>query len=106
MIRPIGEANLGAIAGAMVAAVGGLFAIGIAPAIIYRNAAALFGTPKLGLICFLISGVIGWFIGGQVGPFIGQRLNNQRAEIVAGGISGLLPVLGIACWSWYMVSSR
>jgi hypothetical protein len=106
MIRPFGEANFGAIAGAMIGAVGGLFAIGIPPAIIYRSGAALFGTPKLALISFLVSGLIGWFIGGQFGPLVGQKLNNPRAEMVAGGISGLLPAIIIGCWSWYMVAGR
>ncbi len=106
MIRPFGEANFGAIAGAMVGAVGGLFGIGIPPAIIYQNGAALFGTPKLALLSFLVSGGVAWFIGGQLGPWIGQKLNSPRAEIVVGGISGLLPALLIGCWSWYMVAGR
>ncbi len=90
----------------MIGAVGGLFAIGVPPAIIYRNGAALFQTPKVALMCFLISGVIGWYLGGQLGPFVGQRFNNPRAEIIAGCISGLLPVLIIGCLSWYLVAGH
>jgi hypothetical protein len=99
-----GEANQGALAGAIVGAIGGLFAIGIAPALIYRHIALLFGTPILGLICWLVSGPLGWFIGGQIGPRIGQRFNSPKAEIIAGALGGLVPVILIALWGWYLVA--
>ena len=107
MRRPsFGEANLGAVAAAVVAAIGGLFALGVAPAILGKNPALLFGTPLLGMICFLISGAIGWCIGGQLGPRIGQKFNTPRAEIMAGGVAGLVPVVLIALWGYYMVISH
>jgi hypothetical protein len=102
--RPWGESNLGAVAGAVTAAIGGLFAIGIAPAIIGRNPAMLFSTPMLGLLCWLVSGPVGWLIGGQLGPRVGQQFNNQRAEIIGGAIGGLIPVILIALWGWYMAT--
>ena len=40
-----GEINLGALAGAVVASIGGLFAIDIAEAVSHRNAALLLSTP-------------------------------------------------------------
>jgi uncharacterized protein YcfJ len=97
-----GESNLGALAGAVVGATGCLFAVGIAPAIIARNLAVLFRYPIIGLFCMLVGGPIGWLIGGQLGPRFGERYDSPRAEITGGVIGGLLPVLLIALWGWYM----
>jgi len=105
MKRPtIGEANMGALAGAIVAAIGGLFAVGIAPAVLARNPALLFGTPILGLICWVISGPVGWLIGGQIGPLLGDRFRTRQAEMVGGALGGMVPVILIALWGWYMVT--
>src|SRR5438034_5244658 len=93
-----GETNLGALAGAVVGAIGGLFAIGIGPAIAGRNLALLFGTPILALVCWVVSGLLGWVLGGQVGPRLGEKLNSQKAEVIGGIVAGLLPVLLIAWW--------
>ena len=98
-----GEANQGALAGVIVGAIGGLFAIGLAPAIISGHIAFLFGTPLLGLICWLVSGPLGWFIGGQIGPRIGERFHSLKAEIIGGALGGLVPVIAIVLWGWYMV---
>ena len=95
---------MGALAGTIVAATGGLFAVGIAPAILARNPALLFGTPILGLICFIVSGPVGWLIGGQIGPRLGERFQTPRAEMVGGALGGLVPVVLIMLWGWYMVT--
>jgi hypothetical protein len=106
-MRPgLGEANLGALVGAVVGAIGGLFAIGIGPAIIGQSAARLVGTPILGFHSFLVSGPVGWLIGGQIGPRLGDKFNNQRAEIAGGIVAGLIPVILIGFWGWYMVRPR
>ena len=97
-----GEANLGALVGAIVGATGGLFAIGIAPAILERKLAVLFLFPILGLVCMFISGSVGWILGGQIGPRVGYHFNSQRAEITGGAIGGLIPVILAALWGWYM----
>jgi len=97
-----GESNLGALVGAVVGATGGLFAVGIAPAILERNLATLFSFPWIGLVCMVISGAIGWLLGGQLGPRLGDKYNTQRAEITGGAIAGLVPVTLIALWAWYM----
>lgn len=101
---PIGEFNLGALAGAVVGSIGGLFAVGLPPAILARNPALLFGTPILGLLSWLLSGVLGWFFGGQVGPRLGEKFDSQQAELLGGALSGLVPVVTITLWSWYMVT--
>lgn len=107
MRRPsFAEANMGALVGAIVGATGGLFAVGIAPAVIDRNVALLFDTPILGLICFTISGPLGWLIGGQLGPRLGDRFDPRRAEVVGGVLGGLVPVTLIALWGWYMVTAH
>jgi hypothetical protein len=95
---------MGALVGAIVGATGGLFALGIAPAVIDRNAALLFGTPILGLICFFVSGAVGWLIGGQLGPRLGDKFQPRSAELVGGALGGLVPVTLIALWGWYMVT--
>lgn len=100
----IGEYNLGALGGAVVGSIGGLFAIGLPPAILYRNPAFLLRTPILGLICWLVCGVVGWFIGGQVGPRLGEKYGSQQAEIAGGALAGLIPVAGIVLLSWYMTT--
>lgn len=99
-----GEVNLGAAAGAVVGAIGGLFAVGIAPAIIGKNASLLIGTPLLALFSCLICGPLGWVIGGQVGPRLAELFKNQRIEVVGGVVGGLIPVVVIALWAWYMVT--
>ena len=101
-----GETNLGALSGAVVGAIGGLFAIGIGPAIVGRNLALLFGTPILALICWVVSGLVGWVLGGQVGPRLGEKLESQKAEIIGGIVSGLVPVVLIALWGWSMVKPQ
>jgi|ERR1051325_403043 hypothetical protein len=101
-----GEANLGAVAGAVVGGIGGLFALGIAWAILEHNLAMLFRTPILNMLSWLISGPLGWVLGGQIGPRLGQLVNNQKAEIAGGIVGGLVPVIGIALWGWYMVAGR
>jgi hypothetical protein len=94
--------NLGSVAGAVVGSIGGLFAVGIAPAILSRNIAALFGTPLLGLMCWLVCLPTGWLAGGQIGPRLGQKYSSPRVELLAGALAGLVPVLLIAAFGWYM----
>jgi hypothetical protein len=99
-----GETNLGALAGAVVGAIGGLFAIGIGPAIVGKNLALLFGTPILALISWVVSGLLGWVLGGQLGPRLGEKLDNQKVEVIGGIIAGLVPVILIAWWGWSMAN--
>ncbi len=101
-----GETNLGAVMGAVIGSIGGLFAVGIVPTIIYKNIAYLFGTPILALISWLTSIIAGWLIGGQIGPRVGMRFKSQRAENVGGCIGGLIPITVIMLWSWYMTTRR
>ena len=97
-----GEANLGAMAGGVVGGIGGLFALGIAPAIILRNPGYLVQMPLLGLGSLIVCGILGWLLGGQVGYRIGDRLRSEKAEIITGGLSGLVPVLLMILLGWYL----
>jgi len=101
---PIGEYNLGALGGAVVGSIGGLFAVGLPPAILARSIALLLGTPILGLLSWLVSGVIGWFLGGQLGPRLGEKFNSPQVEVLGGALAGLVPVISITLWSWYMAT--
>jgi hypothetical protein len=104
--RGFGEPNLGAIVGAIVGSFGGLFAVGIPPAILYGSVARLLATPILALISWMLCLVSGWFIGGSVGDRLGQKFRSQRAEIIGGALGGLFPVILVTLWSWYMVRPR
>ena len=53
---PLGEYNMGALAGAVVGSIGGLFAIGVVRAILGRNIALLLAMPILGLVSWLVCG--------------------------------------------------
>ena len=96
----IGEANLGALIGSCIGSITGLFAIGIAPAIIESNAQLVIAPPKIGLICFVLGGLFGWFAGGALGHKLAHVLSLQRAHVTAGIISGLLPFVGFVLFGW------
>jgi hypothetical protein len=98
--------NLGSVSGAVVGSIGGLFAIGIGPAIVGRNPALLLATPLLGLFSWLICLPTGWLVGGQIGPRLGQKYQSPKVEIIAGGVSGLIPVIVIAAFGWYMAAQQ
>jgi hypothetical protein len=98
------EASLGSLTGAIVGAIGGLFAVGLAAAILSRDLAVLLSTPILSMCSWLISGVTGWLFGGQIGPRLGDHFQNRNAEITGGVMGGLIPVVLIALWGWYMVT--
>src|SRR6266481_6124798 len=99
-----GEANMGALAGAVIGAIGGLFAIGIGPAVASNNIRLLVGTPILAIFSLVICGILGWVIGGQIGPRLGGKFNTQRAEAIGGIIGGLVPVVLVALLGWYMTA--
>lgn len=90
--------------GAAVGSIGGLFAVGLPPAIFYHDPGALFGTPRISMIGWIISVAVGWVIGGLLGARLGAIFRSSRAEITGGVAGGLVPVLLIVLWSWYMVT--
>jgi hypothetical protein len=101
--RPsIGEPNLAALIAAVIGCMGGLFALGIAPAIITRSPQYLAAYPKLNVISFFLCGSIGWLIGGQIGPRLEKLCGLQPGMIVGGIAGGLLPVGGIVALGWYL----
>ena len=93
--------KVGSVMGAVVGSIGGLFAVGIPPAIMYHSLARLLGTPVFSFISWAICLICGWIMGGQLGSRLGTKFKSLRAEIIGGVIGGLLPVIAIAMWSWY-----
>ncbi len=105
MIKPgFGEINLGALAGAVVASIGGLFAIDVPAAILGKNLALLLSTPTVSVLCWLVNLPIGWIIGGQIGPRVRERFYTERSELIGGALGGLIPVIALVVWGWYLVT--
>jgi len=101
---PIGEANLAALIAAVIGSIGGLFALGIAPAIITHNPQFLAQFPKLNVISFFLCGSLAWVIGGQLGPRL-ERLFGEKAGYNVGGVvGGLIPVASMIGLGWYLVT--
>ena len=101
---PEGKSQIGAVSGLVVGAIGGLFALGLAPAILERNPTFLFATPMLSLVSWVVSGFSGWFLGGLIGRVMGKLFKSVKAEATGGAFGGLIPVLAIAWLGWYMVT--
>jgi len=93
-------------AGAVAGSIGGLLAVGIAPAIVDRNLTRLFHTPILTFISWLVCLSAGWILGGQIGPRLGDKFKSDRVEYAGGALAGLIPVVLVALWSWYMATSH
>ena len=100
----LGEANLSALIASVIGSIGGLFALGLIPAIIARNPEFLAVAPKMNILSFFICGGAGWLLGGQIGPRIVGPLTEKNGWIVGGIIGGLLPVSGVALMGWYLAS--
>jgi hypothetical protein len=99
-----GETNLGAIVGAAVGSICGLFAVGVAPAMLDHDLKELFTARNFGLAGFIVSAPVGWLIGGQLSPRLEHWFGERVGSIVGGTIGGLVPVVCIALWSWYLVT--
>jgi len=107
MKRPrFGESNLSALIGAIVGSVGGLFAVGLVPAIHTRDVAQFVATPVVSFVGWIIGGIVGWITGGQIGPRFETRLGERKANLLGGILGGLIPILSIAAWSWHMTVGR
>lgn len=105
MMEPsVGKENLGAVIGALIGAVGGLFAIAIPLAIMTGNVQRLSDARKLGLFGFLVSVPIGWFAGGYISHALEKKIPRKAAGIIGGILGGMLPVTAIALLGWYIVS--
>lgn len=98
----IGHLNLAALIGACIGSITGLFAVGIAPAIIEQNARMMLAFPSIGLICFFLGGVAGWIVGGELGPRLGRQTRQQRGQLLGGLIGGALPFAVFALSGWYL----
>ena len=100
----IGKENLGAVIGAVIAAVGGLIAIAIPYALMTRNIQNLSSARTIGIIGLIVCTPIGWFAGGYLSHFLERFLPARAAGITGGIIGGLLPVTGVALYGWHMAS--
>jgi hypothetical protein len=98
-----GRNNLGGMIGAAIGAMGGLFALGIAPAIALREPRLLINTPILNGLCWAASLPIGWVLGSLLGSFLGRKFRSEKAEMTGGVVGGILTVvLGtvVGWWLW------
>jgi hypothetical protein len=98
----MGEYRLSALIGAVVGSIGGLFAIGLVRAIIAHNIILMLRFPILGLVSWVVCGGIGWLLGGLIGSRLGEKFDSQQAEILGGALGGVIPVVLVALWAWYM----
>ena len=122
MKTPVFEgSNIGAMVGAVVGSIGGLFVFDLVRAVAlwpdFRllpqvggqsstgTYATLFQTPKLSLICCVVCLPLGWFSGAWIGSWLVGKFKSQRAEMAGGVIGGLVPVVLIGLWGWYKVNS-
>lgn len=101
---PAGKSQIGALAGVIVGATGGLFAVGLPHAILERNPVYLLNTPMLSLMGWIVSGFSAWFLGDMAGRIMRKLFKSPKAEAVGGAIAGLIPIALIAWWGWYMVT--
>jgi hypothetical protein len=101
----IGEANLAALIGAVIGSTGGLFAVGIVPAIVSGRPQYLIAAPTFSILCFFGCGVIAWFLAGQIGPRLARLLGERNGNVVGGLIGGLLPLAALAYWGWRLATS-
>ena len=102
MIRKpgFGEGNLGAVAGAVTGAVGGLLAVGLPLAIVGRDPALLVVFRSLAVFGFILCVPTGWLLGGQIGPRCQGVFGQRHGEIIGGILGGLVPVTAMMIWAW------
>lgn len=92
--------------GAAVGAMGGLFSLGIVPAVALGDPRVLLNTPLLNGLCWVVSLLIGWSLGSLLGVSCGRRFRSERAEIAGGALGGVATIgLGalIGWWLWQFV---
>ena len=93
---------MAALIGAGIGSITGLFAVGIAPAIIEQNARLVLAFPTIGFICFFLGGVAGWIVGGQLGLRLEHQVRPQRGHLLGGIIGGAVPFFVFALSGWYL----
>lgn len=98
----IGEPNLAALIGSSIGSITGLFAIGVAPAVMEQNARLMIAYPTIGLLCFIVGGVFGWLVGGLLGSKLSRPRRVQQAHIAGGLIGGSLPFATFVLLGWFL----
>lgn len=100
----LGETNLAALVALIIGSIGGLFALGLIPAIITRNLHYLAVAPTMNIISFFLCGGLGWLVGGQIGPRLSPPMLPKSAHITGGIIGGMIPILLVAAIGWYLAT--
>jgi hypothetical protein len=98
----IGEPNLAALIGSSIGSITGLFGIGVAPAILDQDARLMIAYPTIGLVCFVVGGLLGWLVGGQLGVRLARNRQPQQAHIAGGLIGGSLPFAAFVLLGWLL----
>ncbi|MCU0771864.1 MAG: hypothetical protein MUE94_08885 [Verrucomicrobia bacterium] len=98
----LGEPHIAALIGSSIGSITGLFAIGIAPAILEQNARLMIAHPTIGLLCFVVGGVVGWIAGGLLGSTLGRTRGFQQGYITGGVIGGTLPFAAFVLLGWLL----
>ena len=101
-----GEPSLGAVAGAVTGATGGLVAVVLPLAIMTHDIQALSVARTFGILGWIICGSVGWLAGGQIGPRFARAWGERKGGVVGGILGGLIPVAALALWGWYLVRPR
>ena len=93
---------MAALIGSSIGSISGLFAIGVAPAILEHNLRLVMAHPTLGLLCFMAGGFFGWFVGGLLGSKLGHARHPQPGHIAGGVIAGILPFAAFVFLGWIL----
>jgi hypothetical protein len=96
------EPNLGALIGTSIGSISGLFAIGIMPAILEKNAGLMIAHPSIGLCCFFLGGACGWLAGGGLGAKLARPPQTQSGYVLGGLIGGSLPFAAFVLLGWFL----
>ncbi len=99
-----GRPNYGAMAGAVVGGIGGLFALGLIPAIITRDIHWVVDLRTANVLGWVVSVPLGWVFGSLIGRPLGNKFRSERFEIAGGIVGGLLIIGVVAAFGYYLAT--